>query len=121
MNTYFVATQHRNLILQAMKTLMYAVGTPIPGVTSRKTCVYFRPRQKADTKYFKIMYGSGCSATVRNHIIYYKLYHVNHNIILQVGYSIDMSSTMTLNNPGCYYMGTIQHELMHILGKCYVL
>ena len=27
---------------------------------------------------------------------------------------------MTLNNPGCFYSGTIQHELMHILGKKFV-
>lgn len=67
MISYFVATEDRNLILQAMDTLMYAVGTPIPEKTARKTCVHFRPKQRGDRRSFKIVYGTGCSATVRNH------------------------------------------------------
>lgn len=51
-----------------MQTLMYAVGTPIEGKSSRKTCVYFRPRLSQDKSYVKIVYGTGCSATVRNQI-----------------------------------------------------
>ncbi|CAF2962633.1 unnamed protein product, partial [Rotaria sp. Silwood2] len=46
-----------------MKTLMYAVGTPMIGSTSRITCVYFRPRQSSDTNSLVIQYGTGCSAT----------------------------------------------------------
>ena len=64
MKTYFVAPQHRTLILKAMHTLMYAVGTPIRGEQSRKACVYFRPRQQNDRIYVRIVYGGGCSATV---------------------------------------------------------
>lgn len=51
-----------------MHTLMYAVGTPIPGQTSRRTCVYFRQREAQDRSYLRTVYGSGCSATVRNDI-----------------------------------------------------
>ena len=62
----FVATEHRNTILKAMQTMMYAVGTPIPGKSSRKTCIYFRPKQSQDKTYVQIGYGKGCSSTVRN-------------------------------------------------------
>jgi len=83
-------------ILNAMQTLMYAVGTPIADSNSRKACVYFRPRQATDTVYFKIQYGNGCSANV--------------------GYIPQYQSTMTLQQNGCFYPGTIQHELLHVLG-----
>jgi len=83
-------------ILNSMQTLMYAVGTPIPDSLDRQVCVYFRPRQPTDTKYFKIQYGTGCSA--------------------HVGYLTQQQSTMTLQQNGCFYYRTIQHELMHVLG-----
>ena len=119
MNASLIASYHRSIIVQAMETLMYAVGTPIPGEMTRKMCVQFRPRQRGDRTFFGIGYGSGCSATVRNQPIYVfsKLYFINDDIILQVGYWADTPSWMTLNNPGCFYSGVIQHELMHILGK----
>ena len=49
-----------------MNTLMYAVGTPIEGETSRQACVSFRPRLSDDENFVKITYGSGCSGTVNN-------------------------------------------------------
>ena len=53
-----------------MQTLMYDVGTPIPGLTSRQPCVSFRPREEEDTSYLKISYGDGCSSTVRDDILF---------------------------------------------------
>ena len=61
---FFLDANDQTTIRNAMQTLMYAVGTPIAGSTQRKSCVYFRPRQSGDTKYFKIQYGNGCSAHV---------------------------------------------------------
>jgi hypothetical protein len=86
----------RQMITNAMLILMYAVGTPIPGSDERSACVYFRPRQSTDRTYFKIVYGNGCSANV--------------------GYLPQYQSKMTLQQDGCFYYGTIQHELMHVLG-----
>jgi hypothetical protein len=83
-------------ITNAMQMLMYAVGTPIANSADRKACVFFRPRQSTDKVYFKIQYGTGCSANV--------------------GYMTQQQSTMTLQQNGCFYDGTIQHELMHVLG-----
>jgi len=84
-------------ITDAMQTLMYAVGTPKPNSQERSACVFFRPRQATDKIYFKIQYGNGCSA------------HVGH-------LGTQQQSTMTLQQNGCFYPGTIQHELMHVLG-----
>ena len=52
-----------------MQRLMYDVGTPIPGQTLRRTCVYFRPKQSQDRSYVRVIYGNGCSATVRDDIL----------------------------------------------------
>ncbi|CAF3975001.1 unnamed protein product [Rotaria magnacalcarata] len=56
-------TLHLNLITNAMKTLMYAVGTPNYQSTTRTSCVYFRPKNENDTNFLTIQYGKGCSAT----------------------------------------------------------
>jgi hypothetical protein len=88
--------QDRKKITDAMQTLMFAVGTPIANSEQRTACIYFRPRQAADKAYFKIQYGNGCSA------------HVGHVAPYQ--------STMTLQQNGCFSTGTIQHELMHVIG-----
>ena len=65
MNISFVASRHRKMIVEAMEILMYAVATPVSRETDRKACVYFRPKQQRDNRFFRITYGSGCSATVR--------------------------------------------------------
>jgi hypothetical protein len=82
MKYYFVAISHRNLILEAMSTLMYAVGTPIPGQLSRRSCVYFRPKRQNDKTFFTFQYGDGCSATVRNYTYYISYFFNNNNFIL---------------------------------------
>lgn len=51
-----------------MQTLMYDVATRIPGQTSRRPCITFRPREEQDTSYLKISYGTGCYADVRDDI-----------------------------------------------------
>jgi len=89
-------SRDRQTITDAMQTLMYAVGTPIANSNERKACVFFRPRQSTDKTYFKIQYGGGCSANV--------------------GYYANQPTEMTLAQDGCFYSGTIQHELMHVLG-----
>lgn len=86
----------RQMITNSMLMLMYYVATPVAGTDTRNACVYFRPREATDTVYFKIQYGNGCSANV--------------------GYLPYYQSTMTLQQNGCFYYGTIQHELMHVLG-----
>jgi hypothetical protein len=48
-----------------MNTLTYDVGTPIPGETTRKACVAFRPQQQNGENFVRFEYGSGCSGTVR--------------------------------------------------------
>jgi astacin len=83
-------------ITDAMNKLMYDVGTPIANSQQRTACVFFRPRQSTDKNYFKIQYGNGCSA------------HVGHVTGIQ--------PTMTLQQNGCFYSKTIQHELMHVIG-----
>jgi len=86
----------RKTITDAMNTLMYAVGTPIAGSNQRNACIFFRPRQSTDKTYFKIQYGNGCSA--------------------HVGQVTSQQATMTLQQNGCFYSRTIQHELMHVIG-----
>jgi hypothetical protein len=83
-------------ITDAMNKLMFDVGTPKPDSADRTACVWFRPRQSTDKTYFKIQYGNGCSA------------HVGHVTSVQ--------PTMTLQQNGCFYSKTIQHELMHVIG-----
>lgn len=65
----FVASTNQNIIRNAMQRMMYDVGTPIPGQTSRRTCVYFRPKQSQDRSYVRVIYGDGCSGTVRENIL----------------------------------------------------
>jgi len=89
-------TNDQKTITDAMQTLMFAVGSPIAGSQNRKACVHFRPRESTDKTFFKIQYGNGCSANV--------------------GYLTTQQSTMTLQQNGCFYSRTIQHELMHVLG-----
>ncbi|UJR35535.1 hypothetical protein I4U23_028289 [Adineta vaga] len=86
----------QNKITGAMQILMYAVGTPISGSTSRYACIYFRPRRSDDQIFVKIQYGNGCSA--------------------HVGYMNYYQSVMTLEQNGCFNPGNIQHELMHVIG-----
>jgi len=88
--------QDQKKITDAMNTLMYDVATPKSGTTERAACIYFRPVQAGDKNYFKIQYGNGCSA--------------------HVGHITGQRSTMTLQQNGCFYPGTIQHELMHVIG-----
>jgi len=83
-------------ITDAMQKLMYDVATPTNTSNQRTACIYFRPRQATDKVFFKIQYGTGCSA------------HVGHMPHYQ--------SVMTLQKNGCFYAGTIQHELMHVIG-----
>jgi hypothetical protein len=68
-NIFFVASD-QGIIVNAMNTLMYAVGTPVQGQTSRRSCVYFRPKLSNENNFVKIVYGTGCSGTVNNHIIF---------------------------------------------------
>ncbi|CAF1529872.1 unnamed protein product [Rotaria magnacalcarata] len=89
-------TLHLNLITNAMKTLMYAVGTPNYQSTTRTSCVYFRPKNENDTNFLTIQYGKGCSATV--------------------GFRKSQRIVMNLAKKGCFRSGTIQHELLHVLG-----
>lgn len=94
--------EDQKVITDAMHTLMYGVGTPMSNTTQRKTCVYFRPRTSADTTYFNIQYGTGCSASV--------------------GYVTNQPLRMTLQKnegpqkTGCFYSRVIQHELLHVTG-----
>jgi hypothetical protein len=92
----------QKIITDAMRTLMYAVGTPQANTTSRKACVFFRPRVSTDAVAFKIQYGTGCSANV--------------------GYMTTQQLTMTLQKNegpqqrGCFYSRIVQHELLHVTG-----
>jgi hypothetical protein len=86
----------REMITNAMHRLMYDVATPKPDTDDRLACVYFRPRESTDKVYFKIQYGTGCSANV--------------------GYMTQQQSVMTLQQFGCFDYHRVQHELMHVLG-----
>ncbi|CAF1498338.1 unnamed protein product [Adineta steineri] len=89
---------HRSIVLQAIDALMNATSTIIPGTTTRKPCITIRPRTASDPVFVKIQYGTGCSASV--------------------GYGSGTRS-MTLENPGCFRSGTIQHEFLHSLSTYY--
>ncbi|CAF0738946.1 unnamed protein product [Rotaria sp. Silwood1] len=86
---------HRTMIEEAINILMNTTSVPIAGSTARKQCITFRPKTSNDQAFLKIQYGTGCSATV--------------------GYSTG-EKKLTLANPGCFRSGTIQHELIHVLG-----
>ena len=73
-----------------MQTLMYAVGTPVPGQTTRRACVFFRPRQAQDRSYFKIVYGGGCSAIVRNHSYFQRCFR----LIIRPSFRLDTTLIM---------------------------
>jgi len=94
--------EDQKTITEAMQTLMYGVATPKAGTTERSACVYFRPRVSTDPVYFKIQYGTGCSA--------------------HVGYMTNQQSIMTLqknqgpSQMGCFHTQVIQHELLHVTG-----
>ncbi|CAF3448765.1 unnamed protein product [Rotaria sp. Silwood2] len=87
---------HRTMIEEAMNTLMNTTSRPIVGSIVRKPCITFQPKTSSDQVYLKIQYGTGCSATI--------------------GYSTG-EKRLTLANPGCFRSGTIQHELIHVLGQ----
>lgn len=70
----FLASAHRDFIVRAMETLMYAVGTPIPGSNNRSPCVYFRPKTFNDQYFVRITHGDGCSGSVRIPSIILKTY-----------------------------------------------
>ena len=114
------APSHQSFIVQAMEKLMYAVATPVPGQTSRKRCVSFRPRTASDRYFVTITYGSGCSGTVRNPFAAAKRSNSFHSLSLQVGYFAGSDMRLTLQNPGCFSSGIIQHELLHILGQFFL-
>jgi hypothetical protein len=88
--------QDQKKITDAMLKLMIAVGTPTDDPTKLAACIYFRPRQSTDKTYIKVQYGNGCSASV--------------------GHVTSRQPTVTLQQNGCFYSGTIQHELMHVIG-----
>lgn len=60
-------------------------------------CVSFRRRNTADQYYVRVIYGDGCSGTV--------------------GFWPGTDMLVTLNDPGCFYSGIIEHELLHVLGQ----
>ncbi|CAF0994821.1 unnamed protein product [Adineta steineri] len=86
---------HRQMIETAMATLVEVTSTHIPGQGISKACIKFRPKLPKEINVLKVEYGTGCSATV--------------------GFSFS-PNTMSLAYPGCFSSGTIQHELLHVLG-----
>ncbi|UJR33496.1 hypothetical protein I4U23_020941 [Adineta vaga] len=93
--TLITNAAHRTLIEQAMATLMSVTSSTVTGTAIRKDCVTFRPKAAGDGVFLKVQYGTGCSASV--------------------GYGTG-ERRMTLQDPGCFRLGTIQHELIHVLG-----
>jgi hypothetical protein len=59
----------REMIINAMATLMFDTGTQIAGSVSRYVCVYFRPRLPTDQIFLTIQYGNGCLTDVRQQIL----------------------------------------------------
>ncbi|CAF4969265.1 unnamed protein product, partial [Rotaria sp. Silwood1] len=89
----------RDMIRNAMDWVTYDTGSPIAGSDSRTVCVYFRPREAGDRTFLTIQYGQGCNA--------------------HMGYWPNYALTMNLqkdNEANCFHSGTIQHELLHVLG-----
>ncbi|CAF0752395.1 unnamed protein product [Adineta ricciae] len=91
--TLITNAAHRTLIEQAMATLTSVTSSTVGGTT--KQCVGFRPKSASDRIFLKVQYGTGCSASV--------------------GYGTG-ERRMTLQDSGCFRSGTIQHELIHVLG-----
>ncbi|CAF1379247.1 unnamed protein product [Rotaria sordida] len=93
-------SKDRDSIIRAMEKLMYDTGTPSPTPQDPTwrlyDCVYFRPRTSADRTFVTIEYGTGCWANIG----YYQNYRLK----------------MLLQKGGCFDSGTIQHELIHVLG-----
>ncbi|CAF5125828.1 unnamed protein product, partial [Rotaria sp. Silwood1] len=86
-------TEEQNIIINAMRTLenLTAVNNVL--------CVQFREKVASDGEYYIIIEnGIGCSSYVGRF----------------TGYTLNR--TVTLQNTGCLYTGTIMHELIHTLG-----
>ena len=64
MNYFLTDAGHRTMIEAAMRTIEDATSSPIPGSTSRKPCIRFRPGLASDRVVVRIQYGTGCSASV---------------------------------------------------------
>ncbi|CAF3050423.1 unnamed protein product [Rotaria sp. Silwood2] len=93
-------TNDRDIVRNAMDWVVYDTGSPIADTNSRMPCVYFRPRETGDKTFLTIQYGQGCNA--------------------HMGYWPNYALTMTLqkdNEANCFHSGTIQHELLHVLGQ----
>ncbi|CAF4485378.1 unnamed protein product [Rotaria sp. Silwood1] len=87
------STEEQNIIINAMRTLenLTAVNNVL--------CVQFREKVASDGEYYIIIEnGIGCSSYVGRF----------------TGYTLNR--TVTLQNTGCLYTGTIMHELIHTLG-----
>jgi hypothetical protein len=54
------------MILFAMRKLMFDVAATNAGYSSRKACVFFRPRKPTDENFLTIENGEGCIADVGN-------------------------------------------------------
>jgi hypothetical protein len=89
----------RQMIETAMQHVMYDTGSPIANSQSRNPCVYFRPKQASDATFVTIVYGQGCNA----HAGYWPKYP------LKLTLQKDASAN-------CFVSGTIQHELLHVIG-----
>jgi hypothetical protein len=86
MKCYFLAIEHRNIIIEAMNTPMYVVGTPIPGDIARDRSFSFRPVEESDEDFVRFGYGDGCSSTIKHSRTILSSFEQDINIILQVGY-----------------------------------
>lgn len=63
----------------------------------RFTCIRFRPKTADDRYYIRLFKGNGCYASI--------------------GRDPDFPEGLVSLGEGCYYMGTVVHELMHTIGK----
>lgn len=62
----------------------------------RHTCIKFRPKTADDTFYIRLFKGQGCYASI--------------------GRDPDFPEGLVSLGDGCYYAGTVVHELMHTIG-----
>lgn len=92
--TAITSSEDRTKVVNAMKTLMNAVGKR---KNTGKPCVTFQEKSPSDKDFIKVNYDpNGCSATV--------------------GYNRGKKMELSLLKGYCFESGHIQHELMHILG-----